>query len=285
MIQFIQETYNNFRKKTGIPIVFILFMFDLIIILEKQHNLLAFTDSWISKSIRNSIIAWLSLFNSYYLFSLIVIGVLLLIIAALYTWTHVFSFLPNDVEMSDETVVNWNPISAIRRLCELLILLVTNIWIYWLTINVLLNPYDFINEIFNIDMSKNNLIFNHYLTSTMLSVCWVFIYCNAFLIIMWMFKKLFRNSIPTSQSYIESQYLNLYTRINLFTHYENGVFNEVLMLKKNVKNKDVFYIVSGHYEDENNPFRHYVIRYEILNRSQSFAEIKYHFEILKSNNK
>ncbi|QEA58262.1 hypothetical protein FGL74_00420 [Leuconostoc koreense] len=280
------EIYDKFTKKMGIPIVNIvniIFVIDLLILWKPQYRSLLSVNSWPAKSIQSFIIKSITVFNSYYLFFLISIFLFATIILLLHFWTPVFNLLPEDVEMNDDTVVVWNQVTAFRRLLNLLFILLTSIWIYWLTINIILNPFDFIKEFHNYVFVENKLLINHYISLNMLHASHLLILLNAFITIIWVLKALFQIRIPIFDKTIKSSDLILYTELNSFNYNENSLHNQTMILKKTIKKEEHYYLVSGHSKPQKRFFyNNYIDKYEILNKSLNFTEIQYHFDTLKS---
>lgn len=277
------EIYDKFTKRMGLPIVNIIFVIDLLILWKPQYSSLISANNWLAKSIQTFIIKLVTVFNSYYLIFLISIFLFATIILLLHLWTPVFNLLPKYVEMTDDTVVAWNQVSAIRRLFSLLFMLLSNIWICWLTINIILNPFDFIKEFHNYVFVENKLLINHYMSFNMLYTSYLLILLNAFITIIWVLKALFQIRIPIFDKTIKSNDLILYTELNSFNYNENSLHNKTMILKKTIKKEEYYYIVSGH----SNPpkklsYNNYIDKYEILNKSSNFTEIQYHFDTLKS---
>lgn len=274
------DLYEKFTKKNKLPIVNIIFVFDLFVLWKPQYTSLVSANSWVTKSIRSYIIKCVTIFNSYFIVFLITIILLFFAIILLCLWNPVLRLFPKNVEMSNETVIIWHPIIAFKRVLDLLLLTLSNIWIYWLTLNIILNPFDFTEEFYNLDNLNNKLVINHYITDNMLIVCYVLVFVNALITIFFLLKALFQNRVPTFNMRIESNELIVYTELNSFTYSKNGKYNKKMILKKNVEKKTFYYIASGEGKDisQNN----YIDDYEILNQSENFAEIKYHFDTLKS---
>ncbi|MFG6674410.1 hypothetical protein ACGYLR_08690 [Leuconostoc lactis] len=277
------EIYDKFTKRMGLPIVNIIFVIDLLILWKPQYRSLISANRWLAKSIQTFIIKLVTVFNSYYLFFLISIFLFATIVLLLHLWTPVFNLLPKDVEMADDTVVAWNQVSAIRRLFSLLFMLLSNIWIYWLTINIILNPFDFIKEFHNYVFVENKLLINHYMSLNMLHASHLLILLNAFITFFWVLKALFQIRIPIFDKTIKSSDLILYTELNSFNYNENSLHNKTMILKKAIKKEEYYYIVSGHSKPTKNlSYNNYINKYEILNKSSNFTEIQYHFDTLRS---
>ncbi|MSB65624.1 hypothetical protein [Leuconostoc lactis] len=274
--------YDKFKKRMGLPIVNIIFVIDLLILWKPQYSSLISANSWLAKSIQTFIIKLVTVFNSYYLIFLILILLFATIILLLHSWTPVFNLLPKDVEMTDDTVVAWNEVSAIRRLFSLFFMLLSNIWICWLTINIVLNPFDFVKEFYNYSF-ENKLLVNHYISLNMLITSYGLILLNAFITFIWVLTALFQIRIPIFNKTIKSNDLILYTELDSFDYNKDSLHNKTMILKKTIKKEEYYYIVSGHsILLKNVPDNNHIDKYEILNKSSNFTEIQYHFETLKS---
>lgn len=255
-------------------------------------------ESWIPQTLQDIM---LTLFNEVYsqiikiISVLIILGIVLICISK---HTNFFEKrLPSPVEFTDNTTLKWNQYSAINRIGKVIFNIVSIYWIYYFSINVILNKNEFALNFFNVkEPLKNELIIVNYITEKNLLIMNGVFWLNVLITIYFVITALFQIRISNKVYYIKSEEIaedrgNKYIKLNTFVTKDNKGCTEIAILKQKNMKTPVFYLVSGQFASigqmnkslrtksgralDNN------ISYKVINSSENLDEIIYHFEFKK----
>ena len=137
----ISRLKNYVENKTGLPIIDIIYVIDLLIVFWGSNitsfNLHLF--KWQSLDIGGLLYnVGLSIYsNRAPSIICIIFCVIIALMLAVNDKTNVFNMLPEEVEYTDNTVRGYNPVVAIKRLPKILWYIYHNLWIMFLSLMIL----------------------------------------------------------------------------------------------------------------------------------------------------
>ena len=308
MIKSLIDQINEVKKLTAdrmnIPLTYILFLLVCFLMWKPEYVSMINIFSWLPTNIGKIILTTSYLVYTNLIPILITLLILLFIIILITGYTPIFQkILPNEVEYTNDTTVCWNEYSAIRRLLSIIKNLASTFFVYYLSINVLANPYNFVENFFidgffqgDFFQSQNTLIESSYLSKYTLVLMNLFFWLNIIYTIYLIIKALFEIKIPTDKYSLSSNDLILFTKINSFSEKNSsGEQFETIIFKQNYRKKPIFFLArvkltnqefkknlySDDYSwvtDEIPPAKR---SYHILDKSENLADIVYFFESLK----
>lgn len=269
--KFVESTAN-------FPLTYCIFLGTCLLLWKPKFIFLINISSWFPTNIRVIILEVLSLVYSNIILIITTLICCIIIIYLLTTHTPLFNILlPKEKLCEDDITIFWSGYLAVNKLITILVNLVTNIFVYYFTINVLFNPYNFINNFFINETApeKNNLILEGYLTVGSLSLLNFFFTINALITIFLLVRALFETSTITDKHSLSSNDLLLYTKVNSFLEKSDS---EILILKKNYGKKAEFLLANKQIFNSGKE------SYQILDNSDNLPDIVYHFDALKEEN-
>lgn len=139
------------------------------------------------------------------------------------SYTSIFRhILPKDIEYTDGTTVSWNEYSATRRIFGMIFSLGTTWWIYYFSINILLNQNNYAENFFisqeASDQLNNILVNSSYISAENLRFMNILYYINVLVTIMWIVKALFEIRIQSDKYSIKFEDLKNYIEMNSFKY-------------------------------------------------------------------
>lgn len=287
--QTYKELQNLIKEKIKFPFIYTIFLIDGFMLWKPKYVSLIHANKWIPDNIQRIFLTFFNYIYSHFLWLFISLFIIILIIYIIFSKTSFFDFLPEDVETTDGKTLMWNPVSAISRLINIFFLLVREYWIYWLTLNVFLNPHQFTTNFLNEDITANPLITSSYLTKSTLTITYVLFIVNMLITIVLILRSLFEIRVPTDRYFVLNNKLDMYMEIASFEKEVHGVYTKTMILKPKYEKKALYLLVNGDSDRYKNTLvlDKTEIPYtkkssKIINSSTNLSEIIYQFEELKS---
>jgi len=288
MPNIVYEEVLKFKKqindKLSISITNIIFIFNCFFIWKSEYlgvlNLKRYIPSGISDVISN--MSYLLYDNLLRIF--IVIGLLIISIAILVDKTHIF-FKKN----TDD--ITLNPYLAILRLINIACYLAGPLFVYFMSINLILNEKETINFF---------LLKTEYFKKSGIGILHLLFVLNIFYTLYITFRSLFiSKGTDLIKFYISGENLPLYVEFNSFVVFKSDCKIKTMILKEKYKKNPIFYLVEGAIDrtenvidDIFNEERTSVVKiplarqtFLIIDSSNDLFEIDYLFNKLKSNKK
>lgn len=303
MIKNTVEQVKEVKKITDttvrIPVTYLFFVTGCLLLMNPKFLSYINMSNWIPEDLEKLI---LGLFNVIYNNIITIYGTLFsmkLLLLLLSEYTPLFNkILPEEVVYMDDTSLSWNEYSAIRRITAMIIWLSTQLWVYYFIVNLLFNPYNFVdNFIIKGDYYReNNLISHNYLTGNNLIIMNILFYINVVYTVFLVLKSLFEIRAPLIKPVLTSKEFKYYIQINSFMEKRsNGEKFETIILKKKFRKKEKFLLVNVQlsirkYKTIRNTEDHRWIvddiqyskrTYAIIDSADNLSDIVYHFEVLK----
>lgn len=284
---YYKELKSIFLKKIKIPFIYILFLVDCFMLWKPEYISLINASAWVPDNLQKVLLTFFNFIYNHFLYLIIPLIIIIIIIGTIFEYTNFFRFLPKPVEMINGETKSWNPMSAIRKIIDFIFLLSTDYWIYWLTLNIFLNPHQFITNFMNTDNATNQLIKNKFLTADTLSIHYLLFFVNTAIAIVYVSKFIFEIRVPTNIYSIQHKNLDMYIEIASFE--KNGTNTMILKPKYNKKVQYLLvhgdsrnYGISSKLHVGNKEIPYSKKSSKIINSSDNLSEIIYHFEYLKS---
>ena len=294
-MQNIISTYKEYKKfsdnSINISIHYIIFLISIFLVHNPSYINLINAESWVPINIQSILLGVFDLIYSNIYFVLIVLVTLFTLIYLFDKINFFNKFLPNEENFTDGTKVSWNQISALNRIIRCGIILITTLWIYYFTINILFNFGNYVEK-FYVANTDDFIGTEQYSIHSLLMQC--FYYLNVFLLIYFITRSLFQIKIPINKYILTNNDLSYYIKIN---HYScapsTNKESRIIILKDKYMKKPNYYLVEEHTKRHNNininptgrattPLlsRPHIKSYKVINVSKDLNEIIYHFDQL-----
>jgi hypothetical protein len=204
-------------------------------------------------------------------------------------WVFIEKITPKPITYVDGTADEWNVYTGARKFFKLAFFLSTQGWIYYFFMNLLLNPEFAINfrqgwSIFNSSDGQVQPWETTYQNVPNI-MFWLF-GLNVLILLFWILRALFVIRTRTDDHFLDVKLMGSYLLLNSFEeHYLDEKF-EIQILKNKRMKKTKFLIIRMKIipnrvylkaEDFPKPEK----SYPILNKSENFEEVLYHFNALK----
>ncbi|MBC1899090.1 hypothetical protein HCA68_15585 [Listeria booriae] len=306
MIKGAIEQVKEIKKITAdminIPLTYLLFLGACFLLWKPRYIELINVSGWMPNNIEEIILGIFNIVYGNIATILTILFICLLLLTLLDRYTPIFSFFHYfKVEYANNTTVVWNQYSAMRRLLAIIVSLITQFWIYYFTINVLFNPYDFAGNFFlnETPPGENSLILSKYLSGSALATMNLLYVLNMLCAIYFIFRAIFEIKFTTNKSFLKSDDLSLYIKINNF--YVTNSTNErleMMILKREYRKKQEYLLVRAQLSQVSYRYNNYnensqrIIEeipngkrsYEVLDRTDNLSDIVYYYEALKEKN-
>lgn len=283
----------------NIPLTYLVFLVSCFLIWKPEYISLLNISSWVPENIKEIIFGISNLVYSNIILIMIVLIICMIGVSLLAKYTNIFEkILPKDVEYTNDTVVMWNEYSAIRRILSIITNLIMPLFVYYFTLNVLFNPYNFIENFFKKStfQVENELINGGYLTENTLSILNIFFGINVFYTVFLVLRALFEIRVSTNKSFLEANNLKLYIKVNSFSEKNelDEEFETIILKSKYGKRVEFLLVNVQLYKRYYKPIRYgkecqWIVDkvppgekfFNILDRGENLPDIVYHFDILK----
>lgn len=249
------DSYNEIKKYIDkhikIPIIFIVFIIDILLI-HFEISISRYFE-WFPNEIKELMLSVGNLIYSNFILiatSIIIVSSIIFVLGAKFGIPKA-----NEMEYDDGQIEVTNFISAYKRLLNILLLICTHIWILYTTLRLILEK----DTGYFIEISMDKITIDHIL------YIW-----NIFVLIYIIFIKLYTIKIPNIHKKIEIFDLDIrYIALNKKVL---GNLDYLIIKDKNLEERKYF-LVSKEHNTRSKYFK-------IINESQSMEEIDYHFKNL-----
>lgn len=290
VIESLVYFYKSSKLKVNVPFINLAFLFIIIVnmkgSLSKSIDLSNFTDNLIFDFFLNIL-----LFPFDHLFLVVFIVFILIIIILVIMHFNITNFFPKSVQYTDGTEESWNGYAAVNRLGGILKFLATDLFIIIFIISVLANSER------NILVALRDPIGYWNLDNVELHIKWIILIgftLNLLISFHFIIKSIFLIRVPINTWYISHKDFQYYTVIARFpyTNYTEDDCSYSIIKKRYITNT-LYYLVhteySFHSKKENKLTNKMELKkegkinyYEVVNKSNNFEEIKYHYEMVTS---
>lgn len=291
LIQGLKDVKSILNKNIRIPFIYIVFLFDLILLSCNNVRLIFKINGFIPNNIKKLLLQITDLFNQFSsgIIIFLVISFLSFLFAAEYLSKYFDKIRPKNIYFDDGTVGSWNIIAPVKRIFKIILFIMTYLFIICLTVELLIKDYNSLN--FSLLLNKNYLI-----TYLSLFTCFS-------LLFFYTLKSLFYIEIKDYRNFIELNNINMYIVINSskISHKSDDELTndskynkEIVMLKNKysektqyilgikktlIENSNIMNMNTKNTSDLKNLKQNQGVY--IKNRSDNFDEIIYHFNALK----
>lgn len=268
--EFYKTLKEYAEKKLGLPIINILFVFDVVLLQifgKQKRNYLIWNHVDFGTALSKIGMKFYS--TNMFIETIIIILLIVSIITFLFDKTDFFSIFPSN-DYTNNITVSYNPVSAVFRLLYVIWYLIHDIWIVFFTILLL--------------SGHNDIYFNPLrVTSNAQTTNYILLILNTLVVVFLLIRALFLNRFKTR---ILNKEIDPYDS-SKFRILNQGVYSikdgkaNCFLVKDIILDEPLFYFVKTRDKlpiGKNTNLISEHKNYYIVNYSRNFNEIKYEFE-------